>query len=197
MTTTGLSWLTAAIPGSGDGLDKLAIVQLAEEKLLGKGGMTLSSAAFRNGEDLDPSFTATEEDAVAPPLEWVGPPPGTQELALIVQCPDGDNAPTCHWIVWGLPGQKGQLLEGETPPRVGKNSQGNSEWMLPNPDAGAPRRRYVFQLLALDLPMTLMPGATLDDLIATCRGHVTAAAVLTGTFAYDGTEPDADIGELD
>ena len=30
--------------------------------------------------------------------------------------------PACHWLVWGLAPQKGQLLEGETPPRAGKNA---------------------------------------------------------------------------
>lgn len=197
MPDTAPAWLAAAIPGSPDGLGALAIASLAEEKHLGRGGLALKSAAFGNGEELDPSFTAIEEDAVAPPLEWVGPPPGTQELVLVVQSPDGEGAPVAHWLVWGLPGQKGQLLEGEAPPRVGKNTAGNSEWLLPNPPAGAAPRRYVFQLFALDLPITLMPGATLGDLLDCCRGHVTAAALLTGTFAHDGEEDDWDFEEED
>ena len=45
---------------------------------------------------------------------------------------DGDE-PVCHWLVWGLPAQRAQLLEGETPPRVGKNAHRNSEWLLPEP----------------------------------------------------------------
>ncbi|WJY17725.1 YbhB/YbcL family Raf kinase inhibitor-like protein [Alteriqipengyuania flavescens] len=190
------AWLNAAIPGPADGLGALAMAGLADERAMGR-GLSLKSAAFANGGELDPSFTATEEDAVAPPLEWAGPPPGTQELVLVVQSPDGEGAPVTHWIVWGLPGQKGQLLEGEAPPRVGKNSAGNSEWMLPNPPAGAAPRRYVFQLFALDLPITLMPGATLDELLDSCRGHVMAATALTATFAHDGEDEAWDDEELD
>ncbi len=147
----------------------------------------LRSAAFRDGEELDPSFTAAEEDAVAPPSNGAPPPAGAHELALIVEDPDAPTAePFCHWLVWGLAPQKGQLLEGETPPRVGKNAFGNSEWLLPDPPTGQAAHDYVFQLFALDMPLTLMPGATRGDLIGAMEGHVLAAAVLTGTYARSG-----------
>ena len=40
----------------------------------------------------------------------------------------------------------------------------------------------MFQLFALDLPMTLMPGASREDVEASIEGHITACAVLTGRF---------------
>ena len=172
-------WLSRAIGASAPG--GLVAAEVADERSLGRGGFRLSSAAFADGGELDPSFTAVEEDAVAPPLEWTAPPPGTQELALVVQELDGDAAPKVHWLVWGLAGQRGQLLEGETPPRSGKNAAGNSEWLLPNPPLGE-ERRYVFQLFALDLPMTLMPGADLEALTKNLTGHVTSCALLTARF---------------
>ena len=151
--------------------------------VLGLNGFELRSAAFEDGEPLDPSFTADEEDSVAPPLEWTAPPAGTQELALIVEDPDAPSPePFCHWLVWGLAPQQGKLLEGETPPRVGKNAFGNSEWLLPDPPTGAGPHDYVFQLFALDRPLTLMPGATRGDLVEAMQGHVIAAAVLTATY---------------
>jgi len=162
--------------------------------MLDRGGFALKSPAFRDGGELDPCFTADEEDAVAPPLEWTPPPPGTQELVLVVE--DADNAapqPFCHWIVWGLPGQRGQLLEGEIPPRVGKNSYGNSEWLLPEVAFGDPGHQYVFQLFALDLPLTLMPGATREDVFASMQGHVTACALTSATYAGS----DEDEGDWD
>ena len=168
-------------PIDGDG--RLAIAQLAPEKTIGRGGFALTSPAFANGAELDPCFTADEEDAVAPPLEWTAPPPGTQELAIVVQDADaaGDELP-CHWLVWGLPGQKGKLLEGEVPPRVGKNARGNSEWLLPAPPHDDDAHRFVFQIFALDLPLTLMPGASQAELFANIKNHVMAAAVMTGTY---------------
>jgi Raf kinase inhibitor-like YbhB/YbcL family protein len=178
------AWLGKALPDARAGHAKLAVARLGGEGMIHRDSFRLRSAAFGDGEELDPSFTAEEEDAVAPPLEWSAPPAGAQELALVVEDPDVPSAdPFCHWLVWGLPPQQGQLLEGEAPPRVGKNAFGNSEWLLPDPPSGQAPHDYVFQLFALDRPLALMPGATRGDLIEAMEGHVLAAAVLTGTYA--------------
>ena len=191
------AWLGKMLRNVRAGHGKLVSAKLGSEEILGKGGFALSSAAFENGGELDPCFTADEEDAVAPPLEWTAPPPGSQELVLIVEDADSPTPePFCHWLVWGLAPQKGQLLEGEVPPRVGKNSYRNSEWLLPDPPTGHEAHDYVFQLFALDLPLTLMPGATRDELVEAMEGHVIGMAILTGTYAreeggdYDWDEED-------
>lgn len=167
---------------------KLAVARLGRPELLGKSGFALRSAAFEDGEELDPSFTADEEDSVAPPLEWTAPPAGTAELVLVVEDPDAGDEPACHWLVWGLAPQKGQLLEGEVPPRVGKNAHRNSEWLLPEPPHDDDPHAYVFQLFAVDLPLVLMPGATREELFAALDGHVVGVAMLTATYA----RPDED-----
>ncbi|KWV91963.1 YbhB/YbcL family Raf kinase inhibitor-like protein [Erythrobacter sp. YT30] len=188
-------WLQGKLPVAAQH-SGLAIASLGDARSFGRGGFSLSSPAFDAGEELDPCFTAKEEDAVAPPLEWTAPPPGSQELVVVVEDASSDGEkPQCHWLVWGLPGQKGKLLEGETPPRAGKNALGNSEWLLPDPPVGE-TRHYVFQIFATELPLTLMPGATRDDLIASIKGFVTACAVLyapfTGVEADDGADWDDD-----
>ena len=106
-------------------------------------------------------------------------------------------AATCHWVVWGLPSQRGKLLEGEAPPRVGKNARGNSEWLLPSPADSDGEHRYVFQLFAVDLPLTLMPGATREDVLASIKGHVVAASVLTGRFSAPEEDEDWDEEDWD
>jgi Raf kinase inhibitor-like YbhB/YbcL family protein len=187
-----------AQPAARAGHARLAVARLGAEDLVHRDGFRLRSAAFGDGEPLDPSFTAEEEDAVAPPLEWSAPPPGTGELVLVVEDPDAPTAePFCHWLVWGLAPQRGQLLEGEPPPRVGKNAFGNSEWLLPAPPAGDPPHDYVFQLFALERPLALLPGATRGDLLEAMEGHVLAAAVLTGTYARSEDELDWDEGDGD
>ena len=187
-------WIVKAL-GSDAITAELSAAKLADERQLGRSGFALSSPAFRNGQELDPSFTAIEEDAVAPPVEWTAPPPGTQELVLIVE--DAGSGQV-HWLVWGLAGQKGKLLEGEVPPRTGKNARGNSEWLLPDPPLGV-QHLYVFQLFALDLPLTLMPGATYTDLLAAMKDHVTAVALLSSKFeGHEIEELDAtDLDDLD
>lgn len=176
-------WLGKALRNARAGHAGLAVARLGGSDLIGRNGFTLRSAAFEDGGELDPCFTADEEDAVAPPLEWSASPPGTQELVLVVEDPDAPAPePFVHWLVWGLKPQKGQLLEGEVPPRVGKNSYRNSEWLLPDPPAGQGPHDYVFQLFALDLPLTLMPGAGRLELFEAMEGHVLAVALLTGTY---------------
>lgn len=184
------AWLAPHVPAPARH-SGLAIAKLGAAATLARGGFALTSPAFASGEALDPSFTAFEEDAVAPPLEWSAPPPGTAELVLIVEDACSEAAePACHWLVWGLAGQRGKLLEGETPPRAGKNAQGNSEWLLPSPPEGE-TRHYLFQLFATDLPLVLMPGAGRAELLASLQGSITACAVLHATFTGGGDD-DAD-----
>jgi len=190
-------WLTAALPAPACHPD-LAIAQLGDEKTYGRAGFALTSPAFAAGEEMDPCFSAVEEDAVAPPLEWTAPPPTAHELVVIAEDATrgqatGADDPACHWLVWGLPAQRGKLLEGETPPRAGKNAQGNSEWLLPHPREGE-TRHYVFQIFATDLPLTLMPGSTRAQVIDSIRGSITACALLYAPFT--GTPP-ADEGMID
>jgi Raf kinase inhibitor-like YbhB/YbcL family protein len=185
----------AANQTSRAGSGGLAVARVGSPGLIGAGGFELSSAAFDDGEALDPSFTADEEDAVAPPLEWTAPPAGAVELALVVEDPDAAGSePACHWLVWGLAPQKGQLLEGETPPRTGKNSQRNSEWLLPRVTDGE-EHNYVFQLFALDAPLGLSPGSSREALIDEMDGHVIGVALLTATYA--GADDDDEEGEWD
>ncbi|MBO9499776.1 MAG: YbhB/YbcL family Raf kinase inhibitor-like protein [Novosphingobium sp.] len=179
----------------------LAIAKLAEPGIINAGGFKLTSPAFDDGEELDPSFTADEEDAVAPPLEWTAPPEDAVELVLIVEDPDvSGSEPGCHWLVWGLAPQKGRLLEGEVPPRVGKNSQRNSEWLLPKLPEGEPHH-YVFQLFALDAPIELSPGSDREALLEEMEDHVIAATILTAVYEHsdedDGDWDDVDIERID
>ncbi len=183
-------WLRAALSGSAGAERSIAAARLGALAEI-SADFRLTSAAFGEGEELDPCFTAVEEDSVAPPLEWTTPPADAAELVLIVERPGKDVAPFCHWLVWGLAAQKGKLLEGEAPPRSGKNSFGNSEWALPAAPAGEEPDHYVFQLFALDTPVALMPGASREDLLSAMDGHVVGCALLTATFAGADEEDDS------
>lgn len=184
------AWLAPRVPTSARH-PGLAVVVLGSAEVLGRGGFALTSPAFAAGEELDGSFTAAEEDAVAPPLEWSAPPPGSQELVIVVEEASAKAAdPACHWLVWGLPAQRGKLLEGEVPPRTGKNAFGNSEWLLPDVPEGE-TRHYLFQIFATDLPLVLMPGASRAELLASLQGSITACAVLHASFTGGGDD-DAD-----
>lgn len=190
-------WLTTALTDVGGevGCGDLTVAALGEAGLLGAGGLKLTSAAFEDGEELDPSFTADEEDAVAPPLEWSAPPAGTMEMALVVE--DAHAEGKCHWLVWGIAPQRGKLMEGETPPRTGKNAAGNSEWLLPSVPVTDDAHAFVFQLYALDAPVGLAPGASRKALVDAMAGHVLGVALLTGTYACEKEIEDWDDIELE
>lgn len=196
MTEAVPAWLAQALPHARPQHAALTVAKLGSESLIGKSGFRLTSVAFAHGEELDPCFTADEEDAVAPPLEWTTPPQGALELVLVVEDPDAPGGkPACHWLVWGLAAQLGKLMEGEVPPRVGKNSKRNSEWLPPEPPHEDEPHDYVFQLFALDLPLTLMPGATREELVKAMEGHVVGIAILAGTYARAEDDEDWDDDE--
>ncbi|MBS7668535.1 YbhB/YbcL family Raf kinase inhibitor-like protein [Croceicoccus gelatinilyticus] len=174
------AWLEAALNDAADG--SLTVASLGSASLLGAGGLKLTSAAFEDGEELDPSFTADEEDAVAPPMEWNQPPEGTMEMAIVVE--DATAGAKCHWLVWGIAPQRGKLMEGEVPPRTGKNGAGNSDWLLPAL-ADDEEHSFVFQLYALDAPLNLAPGASRKALVEAMQGHVISVSLLTGTYARE------------
>lgn len=178
------AWLGKAIRTLRAGHGGLAVARLGGESALHVGGFRLQSAAFVDGEVLDPMFTADEEDACAPPLEWSAPPPGTKALALIVEDPDAPTPePFVHWLGWGMEPRAGKLFEGEEPPVLGQNSYLKNEWLAPDPPTGHGVHDYVFQLFALDAPIELAAGSGRDAFMDEAEGHVLGVAVLTGTYA--------------
>lgn len=183
------AWLGKALSPLRAGHGKLAVARLCgdgmigPENVIGRGGFALTSAAFENGETLDPTFTADEEDACAPPLAWTAPPPGARALVLIVEDPDAPGLePFVHWLGWGLAPAAGQLLEGENPPKLGRNSRQRDEWLPPDPPTGHGPHDYVFQLFALDEPLELAAGSGRGAVLEEIEGHVLAVALLTGRY---------------
>ena len=85
------AWLSGALVKPHAGHARLTVARIADEKTLGRGGFRLSSAAFANGDPLDPCFTADEEDAVAPPLEWTAPPPARRNWSFWWKMPMPDQ----------------------------------------------------------------------------------------------------------
>jgi Raf kinase inhibitor-like YbhB/YbcL family protein len=168
-------------PGcSSDGDDDLGILQPGERL---PSGMTLTSTAFEAGEPV-PERYSCEGENVPPPLEWVGVPEGTAELAIVIEDPDAPDGVFVHWLVVGIePGTDGVGPAG--PPdgsQVLPGSSDNPTYIGPCPPDGDGPHRYVFQVYALGQQPDLDGSAPPGDKARTVRAAATAGGVLVGTF---------------
>jgi len=142
----------------------------------------LSSSAFDEGEPIPVKYTCDGED-VSPPLRWSGVPAGTRSLALIADDPDAPRGTFVHWILFGIPPQTTELVEGQQLSGVaqGRNDFGRTGYGGPCPPRGNPHR-YFFKLYALDTDLQLPPGATKQDLLRAMEGHIIAEGQLMGVY---------------
>ena len=151
----------------------------------------LKSAAFQDGGRIPVPYTGEGKD-LSPPLEWSGPPEGTQSFALICEDPDAPRGTWDHWVLWNLPATVRKLPEGVPPrerlPDLGGAVQGNNSWPKigyggPMPPPGHGTHHYHFILSALDTTLDLKPGSNKAALQKAMKGHVLGEARLVGTYS--------------
>lgn len=139
--------------------------------------MDVSASAFPRDGAIPRIFTADGAD-VSPALSWTGVPPGTQELAVILDDPDAPAGLWTHWTLYGLPAATPALEENL--PKVptlpsgalqGRNTWGRLGYNGPAPPPGRPHR-YFFRVFALSAPLGLPAGATREALNRALKGKV-------------------------
>jgi Raf kinase inhibitor-like YbhB/YbcL family protein len=143
--------------------------------------MDLTSPDFEEGGRIPRQHTCDGEEA-RPELHWSGMPSGVVELALTCEDPDAAIGTFVHWVVWGIDPSSGRLAPGSPGIRQGRNGFGNSSYGGPCPPPGHGPHHYEFTLYALDRPIDLEPGSTIDELRSAIDGHVRATATLMGTY---------------
>lgn len=149
--------------------------------------MRLMSQAFEHEQPMPERYTADGED-ISPPLKWREAPDGTDAFALVVEDPDAPDGTFVHWVLYDLSATENGLPEnvaagptGFKGAKQGRNDFGNVGYGGPAPPPPA-EHRYVFELLALDAPTGLEPGADREALRAATEGHVLGIARLTGRY---------------
>ena len=145
--------------------------------------LQLTSDAFVNGQAIPAKYSCIGKN-ISPALAWTEPPAGTQSFALIVDDPDAPGRTWVHWVLFNIPVSARSLKEGFTadnPIVVGKNSSSHLSYDGPCPPSGT--HRYYFKLYALDTTISLLPGATKEQLLKEMDGHILAQAELMGTFS--------------
>ena len=149
-------------------------------------GFELTSSAFAHGEAIPAAHTCDGEDR-SPALAWTEPPAGTKSLALIVDDPDAPMGRWVHWVVYQVPPSVRALpaalpRDAELPDgtRQGRTDFGRTGYGGPCPPSGM--HHYHFTLYALDVSLSLAPGATTTELEQAMHGHVLVQAALMGTY---------------
>ena len=161
----------------------------------GMQSFTLTSSAFADG-DLIPTRHAQSGRDVSPPLAWSGAPDSTRSFVLLVHDLDaaiGDGTDDLlHWMVWNIPGTaralpegvpQGALLDGG----MRQISASGPYYRGPAAASTGPVHHYVFELYALDVPITIAPtgmspAATRAAVLAAMAGHVRGKGVLVGRY---------------
>jgi Raf kinase inhibitor-like YbhB/YbcL family protein len=168
----------------------------------GGGGpaFTLTTTAFPDGGAVPVKFTqaapgvATGE-GTSPALTWANPPAGTQSFLLhmhdmeVVRMRGFEDQ--LHWLVWNLPATATGLPEGV--PRGATLSNGAFQisatgpvYRGPGAPATGPQHHYVFELYALDIPLTVAASEDAFDtrrrVLEAAQGHILGKAVYLGLF---------------
>lgn len=157
--------------------------------------MTLSSPAFPDGGLIPDPHTQRGRD-VSPPLAWSGAPDSVKSFVLLVHDADaamGDGTDDAlHWLAWNIPATATGLPAGV--PAGAQRTDGMRQVSVSGPyfrgpaaPAGGPAHHYVFELYALDTPLTvaptgMTPAATRAAVMAAMAGHVRGKGVLVGRY---------------
>jgi len=161
-------------------------------------GFALQSTDITAGNTIPTMFTCVAQGGgVSPQLSWSGAPPNTQSYALVEQDPD-TPIPNTHWLVYNIPASVTQLAQGQpaeqpTYPTGAMQGQDHAQGILAAfaligyegacPPPGAAAHHYTFQLFAVDQPLPLQPGATINALKGAMAGHSVGQTELVAPFS--------------
>jgi Raf kinase inhibitor-like YbhB/YbcL family protein len=149
--------------------------------------LKLGSPAFKEGEHVPDKYTCNGEN-LSPELFWGKGDPAIKSFALILDDPDAPRATFTHWVIYNLPGTLTGLPQNVPPKEKlsngglqGKNDAMKIGYIGPCPPPG-PIHHYNFRLYGLDSVLSLLAGATKQQLLDAIKGHVIAESRLTGLY---------------
>ncbi len=154
--------------------------------------LTFTSSAFLHNEKIPAKYTCDENRKLSPPLSISGVPEGAKSLVLIMDDPDIPNVfkesrgieAFDHWILFNIPPETQEIVEGTFVGIQGINSAGNTEYTgpCPPPEYEPSEHRYIFSLYALDTELSLSVGATKGEVLSAMQGHILEQAELIGLY---------------
>lgn len=107
--------------------------------------LELKSKAFDHEEKIPDVYTCSGEE-LSPPLHWENVPEATKSFVLIMDDLDIPIKTLNHWILFNIPGNQKELVEGISSQHPfangmiqGRNSMRKNEYMGPCPPFGSHR----------------------------------------------------------
>lgn len=150
------------------------------------GNMKLESSVFDHNGSIPAKYTCDGTN-ISPPLKISEVPEGTKSLVLIMDDPDvpknlRPDGMWDHWLVWNIPPETKEIVEGQAPQGVvGKNTGGRFGYTGPCPPDR--EHRYFFKLYALDTALDLSAATTTkEDLEKAMQGHILGQTELMGKY---------------
>lgn len=142
--------------------------------------MKITSPAFTHNESIPATYTCDGED-ISPPLQVSDVPSEAKSLVLVMDDPDAPGGTWDHWVIFNIPPDTTAIPAGEEPPGVhGTGTTNNTNYHGPCPPDT--EHRYFFKLMALDITLTLPPGARKTAVEQAMQGHIMARAELVGRY---------------
>lgn len=170
-TTTATAATTTTVPVSTTVAPETTTSQ--ENTLL------ITSPSFEQGADI-PMVFSCDGNGISPELRVENLPDNTVTLALIMDDPDAPGGTWVHWVAFDFP-PTDVIPEGIPLLGIGgKNSWGTTGYGGPCPPSGT--HRYFFKLFALDRPLELPEGSTIEEVLDALEGHVLDRAELMGRY---------------
>lgn len=176
----GAAVTLAVVASSCGGGEERTVLQAGERPPT---GITVTTTAFKAGAAI-PERYSCEGENVPPPLRWQGTPPGTAELAVVVEDPDAPRGTFVHWLVVGIDPATTALEPESLPPRseVLPGSADNPTYVGPCPPNGSGTHHYFFEVYALPRRPDLPEAATPLEKVRAIRAAASAGGWLVGTF---------------
>lgn len=151
--------------------------------------MYLKSSAFSDGERIPSQYTCEGDRFLSPSLSFGDFPEETKSLALVMEDPDvpkeiREDGLFVHWVLFNIPIEVTEFLEGEAKGTCGNNTRGEARYTGPCPplEYEPSEHRYIFTLYALNTVLDLSEGVTKEELLAAMGGHGIDTATLKGLY---------------
>jgi Raf kinase inhibitor-like YbhB/YbcL family protein len=149
--------------------------------------MKLSSADFKEGENIPERFTCDGKD-ISPTLQIEGVPKVAKSLVVIVDDRDAPGGNFTHWLMWNVVPNLAEIVGNKPPSNAvqGVNDFGKNKYSGPCPPPGI--HRYYFTVFALDTTLDLPSKSKRKAVDSAIKGHIIAEATLMGRYARKGSK---------